>query len=232
VAGNIRSPVVIRCCSNFRRRIHLGGNQRQLSSCFSEAFAGKARIDELIPERLRQRHEMLLREMSVGMKTNLFLEIPGIAPMALGPGSFFTNQTAPQADVYAAVAAALQLLRTETSSARPALGPRRFPVSTVLNHNDYLCAKWTDSILRAIFLRAATVDELTYADTEREKSRTRQLMHLILQDGDGEHDIALEVLVAASVGKCRLDNVEGLRVRLRDFGAEEIGNYLLDRLPQ
>lgn len=129
-----------------------------------------------------------------------------------------------------AVAASLQHLRTATITDRPPLGPRHFPVSTVLNHHDYLCAKWTDSILRATFLRAARADELTYADPNKEDARTRQLMDLVMQEGEGEHDIALEVLLATALGKCRVPVDAELKARLNGFGVGEIGAYMLDRL--
>ncbi|MET4754501.1 hypothetical protein [Bradyrhizobium sp. RT11b] len=183
-----------------------------------------------LPEQLASRREVLQGAAATGLTSELFLQIPNIPALALGPNSFFTNQTAHQAEVFAAVAAALQHLRTEITSDRPQFGPRHFPISTVLNHDDYLCAKWTDSILRATFLRAAIVDELTYADFNKEHVRTRQLMDLVVQDGEGEHDIAPEVLLAAALGKCRVLVGEDLRARLEAFGVGEVGTYLLDRL--
>lgn len=183
-----------------------------------------------LPEQLASRHEALQGAVAAGLTNNLFLPMQGITPLALGPNSFFTSQGAHQAEVFAAVAASLQHLRTATITDRPRLGPRHFPVSTVLNHYDYLCAKWTDSILRATFLRAACADELTYADPNKEDARTQQLMDLVMQEGEGEHDIALEVLLAAALGKCRVLVDDELKARLQGFGAGEIGDYILDRL--
>jgi hypothetical protein len=183
-----------------------------------------------LPEQLASRLEALQGATAAGLTSDLFLQIPNIPALALGPNSFFTSQAANQAEVFAAVAAALQHLRTEITSDRPRLRPRHFPISTVLNHDDYLCEKWTDSILRATFLRAATADELTYADSNKEDVRTQQLMDLVVQDGEGEHDIAPEVLLAAALGKCRVRVGDDFRARLEAFGMGEVGAYLLDRL--
>jgi hypothetical protein len=182
-----------------------------------------------LPERLALRREALQEGLTAGLTNNLFLQIPGIAPLALGPGSFFTAQSANQSEIFAAVASALQYLRTQIIGDRPRLGPRHFPISTVLKHEDYLCSKWTDSVLRATFLRAATADELTYAAPEKEEARMQQLMELVVQEGEAEHDIVLEVLLAAALGKCRVQSAQ-LRDRLNAFGVGEVGAYLLDRI--
>jgi hypothetical protein len=183
-----------------------------------------------LPEQLASRQEVLQGATAAGLTNELFLQIPNIPALALGPDSFFTNQGAYQAEVFAAVAAALQHLRTDITADRPQLGPRHFPISTVLNHDDYLCAKWTDSILRTTFLRAATVDELTYADSNKEDVRTQHLMDLVVQEGEGEHDIAPEILLAAALGKCRVRLTDDLKARLEAFGMGEVGAYFLDRL--
>ncbi len=181
-----------------------------------------------LPDRLASRREML--QNAGGLTAELLLQIPDIPPLRLGPSSFFTQQSAHQAEVFAAVAAALQYLRTGTTSERPRLGPRHFPISTVLNHEDYLCAKWTDSILRATFLRAAIADELMYADPNKENARTQQLMDLVVQEGEGEHDIVLEVLLAAALQKCRVRVSQDLTDRLVSFGVGDEGAFLLNQL--
>ena len=183
-----------------------------------------------LTEELALRHEALQSAQQTGLTSDLFLQITDLPSLALGPTSFFTTQSANQAEVFAAIAAALQHLRTQTIPQKPRLGPRHFPISTVLNYQDYLCATWTDSILRASFLRAATADELTYADPGKEDARTQQLMDVIMQDGDGEHDIALEVLLAAILGKCRVRISEALKARLQAFGAGKLGAYLVNML--
>lgn len=149
--------------------------------------------------------------------------------MTLGPESLFANFGANQAEAFAAVASALQYLRSASTPDRPPLGPRQFPVSTVLNHEDYLCSKWTDSILRAAFLRAASSEELTYADAGRENARIQALEDLLVQSADGEHDIALEILLASNLGKCRVRFEDDLIDTLAQFGAADASSYMAER---
>ena len=104
-----------------------------------------------LPERLADRMDALSSAKAVGMVEDLFLAVPAEAPLTLGPSSFFVDQASSQADAFAAVSSALQRLRSREPAAGPPLGPRRFPVSTVLRHGDYLRETWTDSILRSIF---------------------------------------------------------------------------------
>jgi hypothetical protein len=183
-----------------------------------------------LPDLFVERLGLLSRSMATGLINDLFAAIPGLPEMKLGPSSLFTAERANQAEVFAAVAASLQYLRSEPPSDRPPLGPRHFPVSTVLNHEDYLRSKWTDSILRATFFRAASSDELTYADANRENLRTAALNDLLMQDAEGEHDIALEILLAAGLEKCRVNVAADLQMRLEQFGATEVFSYIFDRL--
>jgi hypothetical protein len=189
-------------------------------------------IDQL-PELLISRLERLSCSSVSGLTSELFLTIPGLPDLTLGPDSLFTDTRANQAEVFAAIAAALQNLRSsECSPDRPPLGPRRFPVSTVLNHKDYLCSKWTDSILRATFLRGASIDELTYADPNSEDQKTQALVDLVTQSSDGEHDIALEIVLACNLGKCRIKIDDQITSILHKFGAGEVASYMLKRLDE
>lgn len=187
-----------------------------------------AALSEL-PELLVRRLEHLSRRSTAGITNELFLEIPGLPSMTLGPESLFANFGANQAEAFAAVASALQYLRSASTPDRPPLGPRQFPVSTVLNHEDYLCSKWTDSILRAAFLRAASSEELTYADAGRENARIQALEDLLVQSADGEHDIALEILLASNLGKCRVRFEDDLIDTLAQFGAADASSYMAER---
>ena len=184
-----------------------------------------------LPQALVERSEQLAASPRTGLTQELFLQAVGARGLfALGPDSLYLPQRANQAEVFAAVAAALQTLRTIPVQGRPLLGPRRFPVSTVLAHADYCKAKWTDSILRGSFLRAASPDELTWADPTSEAERTETLRRLITQPVDGEHEIALELLLAANEEKCSIDPLAGLEQELQAVGESETIRYLLARL--
>lgn len=185
-----------------------------------------------LPDLLAARLERLSRSTPSGLAEDIFLGIPGLPQVQLGPNSLFIHENASQAEVFAAVAAAIQHLRCETGTDRPRLGPRHFPVSTVLDHRDYLRSKWTDSILRATFLRAASVDELTYADAERENERTLAVRELLIQPAVGEHDVALEILLAANMQKCRITNTSELLPHFQQYGVLDVATYLTERLTQ
>jgi hypothetical protein len=184
----------------------------------------------VLPERLAGRVELLSGSSTTGLTSSLFLELPGLPSLKLGPQSLFTGNAANQAEVVAVVASALQYLRSEASGNRPPLGPRRYPVSTVLNHDDYLCSKWTDSILRATFLRVAVAEELVYANPHKEAERSTALIDLLLRAAEGEHDIALEILLAANMKKCAVDRRDEVGPFIRPFGAPESSSFLLERL--
>ena len=186
----------------------------------------------VLPEPLINRLEKLSRSSDTGLEDDLFLQRHGARPFTLGPSSLYVSEGASQPEAFAAIAAALQLLRTERSTSRPLLGPRRFPVSTVLKHEDYCRAKWTDTILRASLLRAAVVDELVYADPPSEQARTEALGRLITQQSEDEHEIALELLIAAGEEKCRIVDNDALRHTLREYGFSEVTDYMLDRVAE
>lgn len=191
-----------------------------------EAWQNSASLSDSLVERLAH----LSGSVVSGLAEELYLEFPGLPSMSLGPNSLFTRNSANQAEVFAAVSSALQQLRSARSTEKPALGPRRFPISTVLNHRDYLRSKWTDSILRATFLRAASVDELTYAAPEKEKERSEALRDLAIQSANGEHEVALEILLAALLGKCSIQVDQDMAKALATFGSHEICASLVQRL--
>jgi hypothetical protein len=183
-----------------------------------------------LPDALVDRLTLLSRASASGMTDELYLRFPDLPTMKLGPDSLFTSDRANQAEVFAAVSSALQHLRSNSSGERPPLGPRRFPISTVLNHVDYLRSKWTDSILRATFLRSASSEELTYAAPDKEKERTQALRDLAIQQTDGEHEVALELLLAAHLGKCSISVDQEIASVVEAFGSAELTSYLINRL--
>lgn len=188
-----------------------------------------ARRTEL-PKRLGERIVRLNEAMAVGMTDDLFLSMPASSPLELGPSSFFVDQGSSQADAFAAVSSALQRLRSRRPEDGPPLGPRRFPVSTVLRHSDYLRETWTDSILRSIFLRGPHAEELTYADIAWEANRTKELRDLLLNPSPDQHDLALEILLAAALGKATLEVDAELRSAMSEIDADGTIAFFLDMM--
>lgn len=160
---------------------------------------------ETLPEALQTRLD-LLTDQETGLVDNLFLVAPDVEPLRLYSGSIFVPPETPQATVFAAVGSALQQLRTIGSDRRPTLGPRRYPIATVLKAPEYLKNVYKDSILRAAILRASLIQELVYMNEPAEQRRTALVGALLTSGAADEVDIALELILAKGLGKCDIDD--------------------------
>lgn len=185
-----------------------------------------------LPPALLQRRERLAASSSPGLSEDIFLTAPNVGPLKLGPDSFYVRQESTEADAYAATAAVIQSLRVERRKDRPVLGRRRFPVATVLRWEDYLTEKWTDSILRATILRAGEVDELAFTALDEEGRRRDALRDLMGSHTPGEHDVTLEILLAAGLGKARIIIEPALEAAMECRPDAELAIYMLGRLAE
>ncbi len=158
----------------------------------------------VLPDHLQARRRRLA-DGDGGLVDDLFLVAPGTAPLQLYGGSIFVPPVTPQATVFAAIASAVQRLRTLPGDGRPTLGPRRYPVATVLRAREYLQDVYKDSILRAAVLRAANAEELNYMNEQRERRRTNMVAALLTSSRSDEADVALELVLAHAHRKCRID---------------------------
>jgi len=157
-----------------------------------------------LPEYLETRRQRLLKERDGGLRDEIFLTGEKHPALKLGPGSFFVAQEATQAEVYAAAAAALQTLRVTPKGTRPLLGRRRFPLATVIEHDEYLKEKWTDSILRVAIARACHRDELVWPTLSREDERAAALAALLSKVAMPDIDLTMEMLLGVCLGKLPL----------------------------
>ena len=94
------------------------------------------------------------------------------------------------------------------------------------------CSAVEAAVLRASILRAASVDELTYADATTESERTDALRTLITQPVESEHEVALELLLAACEEKCDLGPIAELQNEVNGFGMQDDFVYMLDRIAE
>jgi hypothetical protein len=180
-----------------------------------------------LPPLLAQRLGMLQQSSATGMRDDLFLVPSGRPSYAIARGSVFAEPGASQADVFASVAAGVQALRCSPLSGKPPLGPRRFPVSTVLKGQEYLHDTYTDPILRASILRASEPDELVYADPRRENQRTEWVSALLTSDRADEWELAPELILAAALGKCTIDMEPGILGAAESRGVRAMASVLL-----
>jgi hypothetical protein len=158
----------------------------------------------VLPEPLQARLD-LLTDRDTGLVEGLFFVAPDVMPMRLYSGSIFLPPGTPQATVFAAIGSALQQLRTTGSDRRPTLGPRRYPIATVLKALEYLKNVYKDSVLRAAILRAACSQELVYMSEPAEQRRTALVSALLTSAAPDEGDLALELILASAGGKCKID---------------------------
>lgn len=121
------------------------------------------------------------------------------APLNLTPNSILLPSPATHADVFAAVASALQEMRTNPNN--PDYLTFAFPERSVLCPEHYLGEHFNDSIIRAAVLRAARRAELERPLALREKERqTRTVETLFNVEGD-RSNLSLELLLAVAAKK-------------------------------
>ena len=99
----------------------------------------EAELGTALPDAtLKKRADVLSSGKSDGLCDDLFLEI-GDMGLSLRKNSIFANAPASQAAVFSAVASSLQVLRTAPLlEGQVALGPRNFPICTVIKKELYL----------------------------------------------------------------------------------------------
>ncbi|TAY14018.1 hypothetical protein [Rhizobium leguminosarum] len=155
---------------------------------------------KVLPSSYRDRHLELADEDS-GLRDNLFVGF-GSSPLKLYSRSILAPETSNQAEVFTAVAAAIQQLRVVAQGEKPLLGPRRHPISTVLKADTYLLNIYTDSVIRASFLRGADWQELVYEDKVREAERSKYVEEIISSKSTDVRNLSVELLLAQGVDKC------------------------------
>jgi hypothetical protein len=190
-----------------------------------------------LPAFLATRRDALATQARSGLEQDVLLGLPHLPRMEIGPGSFYIQQYSTEAEAFASVASTLQRLRTRPEQDGPALGPKRFPVSTVLKSNDYTHETWSDAILRGMFLRGATREELVHTDSDKERHRTTAIRDLITRRSHLEHAVLLEVLLAAGLQKVHLDVDQELRDALLAVCGEHeesraVVSYMLDQIEE
>jgi hypothetical protein len=174
------------------------------AALYRRALKGGAVLPKALQERLD-----LLTDRATGLVEELFFVAPEVMPLRLYSGSIFLSPGTPQATVFAAVGSALQQLRTTDADRRPTLGPRRYPIATVLKALEYLKNVYKDSILRAAILRAGCAQELVYMSESAERRRTALVGALLTSAAADEGDLALELVLAHAAGKCGIDGEIG-----------------------
>ena len=166
-----------------------------------------------LPAFFAARRQRLVAAKYSGLINDALLQDGYAPPLQLEQGSIFAPPGASQAAVFASVASAFQTMRTVLELDLPLLGPRRHPLSTVLKATDYLLDTYTDSIVRAAFLRAAASDELVYAGLDGEERRQGLISAIVENPAAHVCDLGHELILAAACGKGELS--ERTKIALR-----------------
>ena len=175
--------------------------------------------------RLYERRANLVKEEDEGLEEGLFWKLQGEEKLSFTKGSLFVEAPATEAEVFVAVAAALQQKRHLLKKQGFLLGRAGYPITNVLNHEEYLYRVFTDSLLRFCFFRAARRTELVHVDDEREGHRSSCIVDLLTKEDSNEFEIAAEV-----VYQCLVDKVS-IKPRDQDTAVERLkelglGDYL------
>ena len=145
----------------------------------------------------------MLADVHQGLHDELFLD-PNTGDIKLYSGSIFARKNSSQAEVFCAVAAAIQQLRNRPPNGLPALGRRRHPIATILRYVDYLHTTFTDTIIRASIFRASDRDELVYSAVGTEAKRSQAIGKLIALRETDQTNLMLEIALAHTLGKCTI----------------------------
>jgi hypothetical protein len=132
-----------------------------------------------------------------GLISNAIWRPDGSNPTQLSQNSIFVNidsGPATEADVIAAVGAALQRMRTTTSDHEERL-ESGYPHVSILDPENYFGFRFNDDLLRLAILRSANVAELERWVTAREEERRKKVKEFLL--GTSNQDVfRLELAIA------------------------------------
>lgn len=157
---------------------------------------------------------------SGGLTADAFWLWPSQSRFVLERGSLFLNKYATEADVFAAVASALQQMRTWTDKQRL---EAHYPHVTVLDTSDYLGNTFYESVLRVAILRAATRAELERWKDDKERERREMVREFLLVDSTDHGAMHLELLLGIVTRKIP-------KPELTDEDLERIGSSDRTRL--
>ena len=135
-----------------------------------------------------------------GLVENAIWRISGDEPRLTRTSIFLDYVNASDADVIAAVAAALQQMRAGKDGERL---EATYPHATVIDHNEYLgdSPTFNDAILRLAILRAAKRNELERWGEDLETERRTFVRNEFLREDADCHAIRLEFALAMLAGK-------------------------------
>lgn len=168
---------------------------------------------------LRPRAAMLASApLNQGMSKRVLWSNAKPKEVSLTAGSIFIpkKKGTREAAVFAAVASALQEMRTRKERALES----RFPFPTIVDPKMYLSGRFNDAILKAAILRASSQDELICVSARGEQDRLDLLKTLSGNRKEGAC-LNIELALASAVGK--LPSIAGESAILREISRNDGG---------
>lgn len=165
----------------------------------------ESRIGEMsgssIPRIILDRVELLRGGKVDGMNDDLFIRLDSDLEMTIGEHSLFLREPCSEADILAAVASAIQRLRTRGESDAQALTPWRHPIAPVLDSVEYLQKVFKSSVLRAAFFRSAYHHEVNHVRSDFEEKRREYIREIMFDPDPNRTNLTLEMFYNSAIGK-------------------------------
>lgn len=166
---------------------------------FESRIEGMSRSS--IPPIISKRVEMLRETKFAGMVDGLFLRLESDLEMTIGDHSLFLEKGSSEADILAAVASAIQRLRTLGEADAQALTPWRHPIAPVLDSVEYLNTVFKSSVLRAAFFRTANPHEIRHLRSDLEEKRQTYIRDIMFDPDRNRTNLTLEIFFNSAIGK-------------------------------
>jgi len=144
-------------------------------------------------------HRLQRAQSTEPMQDDIFFKLSTEGKMRLTPNSIFLPQPASEAEVFAAVASALQEMRTNPKS--PDYLGLAYPEVPVVSLENYLGGHFNDSVIRASILRAATRSELERPHAHGEGERHDRMAEIVTSSASDINNLTLELLLGVALHK-------------------------------
>jgi hypothetical protein len=157
----------------------------------------------------RRQQRLVLTQESKGLVNDLFLTAARGHRMTFNSNSILLKSPASQADVFVAVAGAIQRLRTGDDTYmdrkrkrefQPRLQPH-YPQIAFLSIDNYLGDRFSETAIRSSILRAALEPDLESPTTPTENQRIERARRAILEPRKSQKHMALELMLSMALGK-------------------------------
>jgi len=190
-------------------------NEDRCPWCKEQALYGRLVLElgELPILFARRNAELAPTNADRGAFQNLFMSHPPDFKFRLTENSLFAPPDCSEAAVFAAVASAIQRLRTDDDPRRN-LAQQNYPQATCICPHDYLGNTFTDPILRAAILRSARRAEVERVKGEDEAHRSALAKSILLADKSDEHSVSIELLIAIATRKVPLPTFSGNEMKI------------------